>query len=266
MATGILQTEVKLAGDSMQSLGSGLSTAGAAGAGAGGKLGKLSAAASIAGPAISLFGKATNTIADQVLPKLASELDMYNKSFQSMSASGATFADGLTGMSNASSAAGLTLQQMSSVMKNNSESLAGSGLTITGAVAKLGEVFDPKKGGKELKNSLSNLGYGFEEQSGLVADTMARMRLAGRDLSKVLPSELQQQTENYAKNLRIISGITGQDAKKLEAKAKAEGGVRPETEVNYGLSLVRCWDPFFGSYLFVVVRSCSQLFVVVRFC
>jgi hypothetical protein len=64
-----------------------------------------------------------------------------------------------------------------------------------------------------MKRQLLNLGYGFEEQAGLVAETMSAMRGLGGPLGAT-NQEIVQQTTKYAESLRLISAITGEDAKK----------------------------------------------------
>jgi hypothetical protein len=63
------------------------------------------------------------------------------------------------------------------------------------------------------------LGFGFEEQAGLIADVMASMRRSGV-LGTATNAQIAEATEKYATNLRIIADITGQDAKQALAQAE----------------------------------------------
>jgi hypothetical protein len=147
---------------------------------------------------------------------LATELDKTNKAFDTITSSGALFADGMTGMRKAAGAAGLTLNNFVEVVRKNSETLAAAGLGVTGGSKKMGEALTA--GGDGMKMRLLNLGFSFEEQAGLVAEVMADMRQAGE--ARLAPQEVAQATQKYAENLRIISNITGEDAKQRMSAAR----------------------------------------------
>ena len=142
---------------------------------------------------------------------LSKELIKTEKAFNTVSASGAVFADGMTAMREASVSAGLTLQQFSNVVQKQSADLAMSGVGVAeGArmVGRVGQIFDANEG--RIRESLQNLGFGFEEQAEITATVMANIR---RTTMAVNPATLAAETQKYAENLRIISAITGEDAK-----------------------------------------------------
>ena len=148
---------------------------------------------------------------------LQAEVEKTTKAFNSMSASGALFADGMTGMRNASIGAGLTVEQFSGVLKEQSANIATAGLGVTEGAKAVGRVgSDLKKSG--VQQQLMKLGYGFEEQAGLIAETMANIRRSGGG-NKATDAQVAEQTQKYAENLRLIASITGEDAKKKEAEA-----------------------------------------------
>jgi hypothetical protein len=72
-----------------------------------------------------------------------------------------------------------------------------------------------------LREQISNLGYSFEEMGGLTADVMAQLKSTGQ-LGYKSDQEIGQLTADYAKNLRLISDITGQDARKKMEAARNE--------------------------------------------
>jgi hypothetical protein len=179
------------------------------------------------GPIISgVVGKLTNVLGNVTkaiggalqfaVEILATELDKTNKAFDTITSSGALFADGMTGMRKAAGAAGLTLGNFVEVVRKNSETLAAAGLGVTGGSKKMGEALTA--GGDGMKLRLLNLGFSFEEQAGLVAEVMADMRQAGE--ARLAPAEVAQATQKYAENLRIISNITGEDAKQRMGAAR----------------------------------------------
>lgn len=152
---------------------------------------------------------------------LSAEVEKTIKAFHDMSASGAMFSDGMTGMRNASAASGLTLAQFSNVVKNSTEQLAASGMGMSTAVKMVGEVGTVlKKTG--LQNQLLKLGVGFEEQAELTAQVMADMRASQVGPLRANKEVIAQETAKYAENLRIISAITGEDAKKKMDQARQQ--------------------------------------------
>ena len=171
------------------------------------------------GLAMSVLGTVTETVAENMgkLAKfgveiLAKEVEKTYKAFNEMSASGALFADGMTGMRNAAGDAGLTVEQFSGVIKANGETIAGAGLGMTEGAKKIGGAL--KAGGDTMKKHLLNLGVGFEEQAELTAQVMKDMRGSSMGPLRATNSQIAEQTEKYAENLKIIAGITGEDAKK----------------------------------------------------
>ena len=163
------------------------------------------------GMALSAIGDGANKFAKFGIEVLSKEVEKTVKAFNDTSAAGAMFSDGMTGMRQAANSAGLTVEQFSSVVKQNSSDLAASGLGVAAGAKKLGAVLDT--GGEPMRKGLLNLGYSFEEQAGLVAETMKDMRGAGGPI-KASDAEIAVQTQKYAENLRTISAITGEDAKK----------------------------------------------------
>jgi len=135
-----------------------------------------------------------------------------------MSASGAMFADGMTGMRASAHAAGLTVEQFSQVVKGSSAQLASSGMSVAEAAQYTGRVM--AAGGGKMQQSLLKLGYGFEEQGALVADVMQAMRGSAAGPLKATEAQVAEQTQKYAENLRVIAAITGEDAKKRQDEAR----------------------------------------------
>jgi hypothetical protein len=217
MATSIMSAELQLATDGASKAGQGLTTLGAATAGSSSKVGKFGSALATGAGALLKFGASAGELAQKVLPTLTTELNNYISGFQSLSSAGALFTGGLQGMANAGKDAGLNLAQFSNVVKQNQGALAASGLGVGEASKKMGQVL--KSGGDGMRKDLLNLGYSYEEQAGLVAETMAQMRQSGGPL-KANDKQVAEQTMKYADNLRIIASVTGEDAKKRMAQAQ----------------------------------------------
>ena len=172
-----------------------------------------------AGVALEFLGIAASASADTMnklakfgVEVLQKEVEKTVKSYNTMNASGAMFANGMQGMRNAAGDAGLTVEQFSGVVKDNSAAIAAAGFGVSEGTRKVGGAL--KAGGDTMKRQLLNLGFGFEEQAALVADTMKDMRAAGGGPLRASNEQVAEQTMKYAENLRIIAAITGEDAKK----------------------------------------------------
>lgn len=224
LSTGIMNGAVDLASGAVSAAGSGISQVGNAAATLGkpgGKLQILGVAAGLAGSAITAMGESAGKLAKFGIDILSKEVEKTVKAFNDTSAAGAMFTDGMTGMRNASAAAGLTTEQFAAVVKANSESLAQSGLGVTSGAKAIGDAM--RVGGKEARQQLLNLGYSFEEQAGLYAETTANMRRSAG--GRVSDAQVAEQTQKYAENLRIIANITGEDAKRKTEEARQQNQI-----------------------------------------
>jgi hypothetical protein len=170
-----------------------------------------------AGIALSFFGQEASKLAKFGIEVLSAEVKKSVDAFQQTNTAGALFVDGVQGMRDASLAAGLTVNQFAKVVQENSSTLAGSGLGVSGGIKKVGAAL--KAGGDTMQRSLLNLGYSLEDQAGLVAETMKDMRQSGGPL-KATDTQIAAETQKYAENLRIISAITGEDAKQRMARVR----------------------------------------------
>jgi hypothetical protein len=212
LASGLMTAGLDMAGQTSQALGT-----------AAGSVGQvlmnhtnprvkaLGSIAAVAGPLIGQLGESATKLAKFGVEILAKEVEKTVKAFHTATSSGAMFADGMTGLRNAANAAGLTVDQFAGVLSKHSLDLAAVGMGVTEGAKRVGGALNA--GGPQMKASLQKLGYGFEEQAGLVAETMKDMRGSGGPL-RASNAEVAAQTQRYAENLRTISAITGEDAKK----------------------------------------------------
>jgi hypothetical protein len=171
-------------------------------------------AATAVGYLAQTAGEAGGALAKFAVEILSKELEKTTKAFSTISAGGALFADGLTGMRNAAKQSRLPLEDFAAVLSRQSANLAAAGLSVPTAVKKLGGAL--AAGGDSMRNNLQNLGFRIEDQGDLVAETMAMMAQTGGPL-RASNTEVAAQTQKYAENLRIIAAITGEDAKKKMA-------------------------------------------------
>ena len=146
-----------------------------------------------------------------------SELEKSGAAFRSLNTAGVAFSGGLLELRQTANQAGLTIAQFSSAIKENSAAIASTGLGMNAGTKKIASSLEA--GGRQLTSDLLRMGYDFNEFGGLVADTMSIMRTAGAPL-RATDEQVAQETRKYAENLRIISAITGEDAKKRMNEAK----------------------------------------------
>jgi len=172
---------------------------------------------------------------------MVKQLEMTMESFNKLTAAGATFANGMTGMYDAADKAGLTITQLSNVVAKNTETFAASGMSITETVKMVGRVGQVMKA-TNMTDNLLRLGYGFEEQVQLVAETIADMRASRSDMIKD-PAGIARATEEYAKNLRVISSITGEDARKKMEEVRGLA-----TQAAFRAKLLELENQFPGTY------------------
>ena len=220
LASGTLTAAIDIAGGAAQSAGGAVAGFGQATMGAKGPIGLLGKAAAVAGPMIeSLAGSATK-LAKFGVSVLGKEVDRANAAFTAANAAGALYANGMSGVRDAALSAGLTTEQFSKVLQERSSDIADAGLGVSQGAKMIGGAL--AIGGTTMKRELLNLGYGFEDQAALVAETMSNMRQSGKALTSGDQAAIAQQTSKYAENLRVISAITGEDARKKMAQVKEQ--------------------------------------------
>lgn len=185
------------------------------------RLKMLGIAATVASTAISGFGNLMAGAGKAVVEMMVKEMEKAVKSYQSLTAAGAMFSNGMTGMYQSAMNAHLTVNQLSEVVSKSAANLADSGMGVGQAVIMMGRVGKAMRDAK-IDTSLLKLGYSFQEQAELSAEVMADMRRANSTLLKD-PAGIARATEQYATNLRVIASITGEDARKKMEEARQAG-------------------------------------------
>lgn len=196
-------------------------------ASAGGSLGKfgknMTMVGEVGGQLISVFTE----LAKAGIDFLVKSAQTFTQDFRSMSATGASFAGGMEEMIKVSTDAGLTTSQFAKVMSESKDAFLLAGLTVGEGAKKLATGMNAAskmigKSGNSLSDEMAALGISYEDQSSIMATFMAQQKIAGKNIANIAPAELAEGTRKYAENLKIISDITGKDAKKLQEKAQAE--------------------------------------------
>ena len=161
-----------------------------------------------------------NEIMAKEFEKSTRALDQYTKS-------GASFAGGMMEMRTMANDAGLSLELVANAAKGSADEFRAAGLTQGEGAALMakgakGLATTLGKSGASIRNELLAMGYSYQEQMEIQSQYMAQIKATGRDLKNITPEELARGTREYAANLKVISDITGQDAKKLMDKARQE--------------------------------------------
>lgn len=227
-AATMLSTNIDLAGAAAKAVVDVMAGAGTAVAGF---LGPFSSVATGLINGMSAAAKAVIDFATTIL-KMANEV--FAKEFQKSADAlkeytkvGASFAGGMMEMRDIAHDSGMGIKQLTAAAVASSEEIRLMGLTqgegarIMAQGAKSLATTLGKSGGS-MRDELLALGYTYEEQAGLVAQYGATLKASGQDIKNLAPAELAKQTKDYAVNLKVISDITGQDAKKLMDKARSE--------------------------------------------
>lgn len=195
--------------------------------------GPLGEGAQNAAEAANKFGKGIIDLGQQVYTLgnafMAAEFEKRIKALGDFTKVGASFAGGMTEMGTLANESGIGLANFSKAVGNSREAITAMGLS-SGTAAELvsktlkGLANTTGKSGNKLKDELLALGFAYEEQGEIGALYIAQQRRAGVSLQALQSNQdgLALGTAEYAKKLKLVSDITGQDAKKIMEHAQAE--------------------------------------------
>ena len=180
-----------------------------------------------AGGLLEMVGAIVNAGAKQAAEILKFKIDVVQgelektaKSFKEATAAGALFAGGMTEFRNIGLEAGLTQEQFSKSIANNSEALALMGGDVTtGAKRLTGVMKQFGEGAGSARVQLLNLGISVEDQIQGTADYMSMLQRSG-NLAGKSQTDLAAESQKYMVNLKAISDFTGEDVKVAEKRAK----------------------------------------------
>jgi hypothetical protein len=214
--------------DSTQSVFTGIAktgeTMGTAMMAAGGKTAKLGGRMAIASTALEFFTSAVTSAAKEGINLLATEAEKTIKAFNTATSAGALFGRGMDDLRLYARNAGLTVEQFSNVISNNSSDLARAGYTVEQGARIVGNVTSRfavqiGKSGQTLQTEMLNLGLGFEEQANLTAQVVSDLKRTGGTATN---GQVAQATANIAKNMKIVADIMGEEAKARTDAAKKQ--------------------------------------------
>jgi hypothetical protein len=166
-----------------------------------------------------LFGYTAEKTADLAkfgLETLNIEVQKTMKSYQVSTKAGIFFANGMTEMAKTAHEAGVSYRDfMEAVSKSSTD------LTLLGGNAGAGAVAVSKtfKALEPFRRGLLNIGANMEEQIQGTAEYMANLAQANQ-LKGKSDTELAKGVDAYITNLKVISSITGEEAKAAQSRAR----------------------------------------------
>jgi hypothetical protein len=227
-AATMMATNIDLAGAAAKAA---IDVAAGVGTAASGLLGPFSGVGTGLVNAMSTAAKAVIDFATTILKManevLAKEFQKSADALKSYTKVGASFAGGMMEMRDIAHDSGMGIKQLTAAAVASSEEIRLAGMTQADGARMMaqgmkGLVTTVGKSGNSLRDEMLAMGYSYEEQAGIVAQYGAQLKASGVDVRNLAPAELARQTKDYATNLKVISDITGQDAKKLMEKARAD--------------------------------------------
>lgn len=141
--------------------------------------------------------------------------------FQQIAMSGATFSGSLTQMKSAATRSYMTMQDFATVVKENSEIFAQMGGTAMTSINKFVDIQNKLLGPKsEYANMLYGMGYTAKTTGDLLAYYMKIQATVNKE-EQQSTEEIIKGTAEYARELNLLSQLTGTNAKELQKQADA---------------------------------------------
>jgi len=187
--------------------------------GADGNVTKMGRGVSVVATALGSLSGAISELAKQGIGFMLKETNMVLDGFREMSSVGAIYVGGMQEMISVSQSAGLTMGQFTKAVASNRQAFANAGLSVSEGSKRMAKAI--QAGGESARNGMFALGMSMEDQADATAQTMALMAGPTGKLT-ASNAEVSRQTEEYAKNLKIVSDITGEDAKTKQAEIQKE--------------------------------------------
>jgi hypothetical protein len=141
--------------------------------------------------------------------------------FQQIATSGASFSGSLTLMKSAATRSYMTMQDFATVVKENSEIFGQMGGTVMTSINKFVDIQNKLLGPKsEYANTLYGMGYTAKTTGDLLAYYMKIQATVNKD-EQQSTEEIIKGTAEYAKELNLLSQLTGTNNKELQKQADA---------------------------------------------
>lgn len=233
VAGGFMQSQLDMANQATQVGTGALSTFGKATAGAGGLVGVMGVAASVAGETLGFLSNQITELAKAGIGFMISQTRKLIDGFSNLSNVGAIYSGGMMAQIKTAHEAGLTLDQFSKAVANNTEAFSKAGIGVAEGSKRMAAAMTA--GGKSARDGMFALGMNMEQQADAYAQTIALMAGPSGKL-RASNQEVAAETAEYAKSLKIISDITGQDAKARMEKLRQDNDTLAFNSYLNGLS------------------------------
>jgi hypothetical protein len=225
LAFGILKGAVGAVGSVLGVMGSILGQVVGVASGLVKSLYSLGVATAISGTKVSEFYDAFKGVpiiggAFSILADIIRYQEQLLEFFQQVAMSGAGFTGSLTQMKNAAAKSYMSMQDFSTVVKENTETFALMGGTVMSSVNKFVDIQNKLLGPRsEYANMMYGMGYTAKTTGDLLAYYMKIQSMTNKD-SQQSTSEIIKGTAEYARELNLLSQLTGANNKDLKAKAE----------------------------------------------
>lgn len=198
---------------------------------AGQSLGQLGGKfAPLAGMALGALGHAAQAAADAQkmlamaqIRIMAQEGDKLIKTHYQLTQTGVIFGNGMQGLIDATKGTKLRLEEMSAVVSENRDTFSRLGIGMSQATKLIGGVAKilASTTGQFARadRQLLALGYSYQEQAELAAETAAMMSRGGQ---RVGEKQVAEATMEMAKNMRLVAEVAGEDMKEKRKTIRAE--------------------------------------------
>ncbi len=192
--------------------------------GFGESISKLGIVGKIAAVPIQLLGTAAKvaagvlgTVLPPVIELIANQAQATIAAFNNVSKSGVVLAGGMTEMRNMATGAGLSMDSFGRVVAANTDALKGLGGSVSTGARRFADI---QKSMLPFREGLLNLGITIDEQAQGILDYTNSLRGTGQ-LQNQSAQQIAEGTRQYLINLRLVSAITGEEAKKAQERALA---------------------------------------------
>jgi hypothetical protein len=157
---------------------------------------------------------------------LADEFTKRVTALKNFYGAGASFAGGMTEMATIANDSGLGILAFSNVIKASREDITNLGLSASEATKLLSGGLNrlattTGRSGLKLREELLAIGVSYEDQGQVMAQFMAVTKASG-DRRVRSDTEVAQGTVEYAKQLKVLTDLTGQNAKAATEAARKE--------------------------------------------
>lgn len=141
--------------------------------------------------------------------------------FQQIAMNGASFTGSLTQMKAAASRSYMTMQDFATIVKENSEIFGQMGGTVMTSISKFVDIQNRLLGPKsEYANMLYGMGFTAKTTGDLLAYYMKVQSTVNKE-EQESTADIIKGTATYAKELNLLSQLTGTNAKELQKQADA---------------------------------------------